>query len=58
MIATVIGIVFIVAGVMWMVLAWFAAGMASRQVDFATEVLWPMSWGLVPILLGLALVFS
>lgn len=47
----------ILIGVGWALLCWFAAGMADRQVDTWNEIILPASAGLVPILLGIGILF-
>jgi hypothetical protein len=55
MLTLIVAILLIAGGVLWALLASFAASMASRQVDTWNEVVKPCAWGLVPIALGFAL---
>ena len=56
MLSWVIGILLIVGGIIWMVMAMFGSMMASRQIDTWNEQIKPMLYGLVPIALGIALI--
>lgn len=58
MIAKILGWIFIIAGIIWPILVFFAAAHASRSVDTWHEVVKPSLFGVVPILIGVALVWG
>lgn len=55
---TLVGIMLIVAGLGWIVLACMASWMAARSVDFWKDIGKPASPGVIAILLGIALLCS
>ena len=50
------GIILILAGLGWMVLAFFGSMMAARQIDVWKEQIKPMLFGLIPVALGIAII--
>jgi len=57
MLSILVGIVLIIGGIGWSLLAFFAAGMASRQIDTWNEQVKPALYGLAPVVLGAALIY-
>lgn len=49
------GVALIVCGLGWAAVSYLAATMASRSVNVLREVVWPMSWALIPVAGGVIL---
>ena len=56
MLSWIVGILLILGGLGWAILAMFGPMMASRQIDTWDEQVKPMLYGLVPIALGIAII--
>jgi len=56
MLAWIVGILLILGGIGWSLLAGFAPMMASRQIDTWNEQVKPMLYGLIPLALGIAII--
>ncbi len=57
MLSWIVGILLIVGGLGWSLLAFFAPMMASRQIDTWDEQVKPMLYGLAPVALGIIIVW-
>lgn len=55
MVANILGFLFITGGLMWAVLAFGAAGMASRTIT-TWEAIGAPALGLIPIVLGIVII--
>ena len=56
MLSWIVGILLILGGLGWVLLAMFGPMMASRQIDAWNEQVKPMLYGLVPIAVGVAII--
>lgn len=52
--STIVGVIFILAGIGWFLFASFAAGMASREITWWESTGAPML-GVIPVLIGILL---
>ena len=56
MLSLMAGTILILSGIVWSLLAVYAASLASRQAENLSERIRPMLYGLLPIVVGLALI--
>ena len=53
----VIGVIAILAGLLWIAISYLGAGMADRPINPVKELYIPMALGLIPIAFGIWLIF-